>query len=255
MSLQLANEHKRDVGNLTTLAISEVNGLFDLLKDRPIPEYAYQMRLTMPVIAETYSGAAEILAIDYYDNSRALAPNLRSNYSAEIGRYSAAAEINSAIGYSVARLTKEAPQSNVLGMLAGSMQRAVANADRETISFNIVQDPDGTVYERIPQSDACAFCLTMAAVAEVQTENYFTKYHDYCRCVTMPVFSGQSKTELPVYGQVREAYDLAGQELQAQRREVGYNDLRRNQAAAKFPELTLTTENYLSKMRQITGWN
>lgn len=255
MSLQLANEHKRDVSYATTLAISEVNGLFDLLKDRPIPEYAYQMRLAMPAIAETYSGAAEVLALDYYDRSRALAPDPRSNYAAQVARYDFSTEISSAIGYSVARLTKDSPQSNVLSILAGSMQRVVANADRETISFNIAQDPDGTTYERIPQSDACAFCLTMAAVAEVQTENYFDSYHDFCRCVTMPVFEGQSRTELPIYGQVREAYDLAGQELQTQRREVGYNSFKRNEAARKFPELTLTTENYLSKMRQITGWH
>ena len=255
MSLLLANEHKRDVGNLTTLAISEVNGLFELLADRPIPEYAYQMRLAMPAIADTYAGAAEILAIDYYDNSRALAPALKTNYGAEVAKYSATAEINSAIGYSVARLTKESPKSNVLSILAGSMQRAVANADRETISYNIVQDPDGTVYERIPQSDGCAFCLTMAAVAEVQSENYFDKYHDYCRCVTMPVFTGQSKTELPIYGQVREAYDLAGKELTAQRNAVGYYDYKSSVAAKKFPDLTLTTENYLSKMRQVTGGN
>jgi hypothetical protein len=255
VSLLLANSHKQDIANLSTLAISEVNGVFDLLKGRPIPEYAYQMRLALPAIADTYSGAAEILALDYYDESRALAPALKSNYSAAVGRYSATAEVSSAIGYSVARLTKQAPESNVLGMLAGAMQRAVANADRETVSYNIVLDPDGTVYERIPQSDACAFCLTMAAVAEVQSESFMTKYHDYCRCVTMPIFTGQSRTELPIYGQTREAYNLAGQELQTQRREVGYNSLKKSQAIKRYPELALTTENHLRGMRQITGWN
>ena len=240
---------------MSTLAISEVNGVFELLKDRSIPEYAYQMRLAMPAIAETYSGAAEILALDYYDNQRSLAPALGSAYAAKLGAYDFTDEIDSAVGYSVARLTKEAPQQKVLGMLAGSMQRAVANADRSTVNFNVVTDPDGTAYERIPQSDACAFCLTMAAVAGVQDDNYFNKYHDYCRCVTMPVFTGQSNTELPIYGQTREAYDLAGSELQAERRAVGYNDYRSADAAKKFPELTLTTENHLRKMRQITGWS
>jgi hypothetical protein len=212
------------------------------------------MRQAMPAISETYSGAAVILAQSYYDESRSLAPALATAYAAKVSAYNPVPDIDSAIGYSIARLTNGGDPSKVLGMLAGTMQRSVANADRQTISFNIAEDPDGTMYERIPQQNACAFCLTMAAVAELQTENFFTKYHDYCRCVTMPVFTGQSSTKLPIYSQVNEAYDLAGKQLQSERQAVGYNTMKSRVAAKKFPELTLTTENYLKKMRQTTGW-
>lgn len=208
----------------------------------------------MPAIATEYSAAAEILAQSYYDESRSLAPALTVAYSATVAAYNPLPDLESSIGYSVARLTKGGNPASVLGVLAGTMQKTVANADRETISFNVVEDPDGTVFERIPQQDACAFCLSMAAVAELQTKSFMSKYHGYCRCVTMPVFTGQSATKLPIYGQVNEAYDLAGKQLQAERRAAGYNTLRSKTAAKRFPELTLTTENYLRKMRQVTGW-
>jgi hypothetical protein len=69
----------------------------------------------------------------------------------------------------------------------------------------------------------------------------------------MPVFTGQTGTELPEYKQAREAYTLASDELERRRQEVGWYSMKTREAAAKFPELTQTTKNRLRLVREITG--
>jgi hypothetical protein len=252
--LTLLTEHRANLDNLITLAVADTVQVLTFLQDRPVPELAYQLRLALPAVAETYSDVAQTLAVDYYDASRAKAPEAKSQYQAQRIDYDTNTPLQSTIGYSIARITEGSDYATVTAILSGSMQRVVNGAERSNISFNIVTDPDGTRYERVPSSNACSFCLTMAAVAEVQTDDYFSKYHDNCRCTSRPVFAGQSPTELPIYKTAREAYSLADKELKRQRAEVGYDNLRRRQAAAQFPELTLTTENYLRLIRQTTGW-
>lgn len=251
MSLQ--SDHKQAIDNLTTLAIAEVVGVMELVKDEPLQDFAGSLRNTLPVIADEFSTAAQLLAVDYYDSSRTLA-NAPTPYTATLVDYDSATPVNSGIDYAVAKTYKEKPWETVLSLMAGNMQRVVAGADRENLSLNIVTDPDGTMYERVPSANACSFCLTMAAVAEVQRDQYFSRYHDFCRCVGRPIFVGQSPTELPIYSQVRSAYSLADKELNRRRKEVDYYSLKSRDAAKKWPDLTLTTKNHLRLVRQITGW-
>lgn len=251
--MTLLDDHRKNLDNVSTLAIADVVGATELLKDRPLPELAYQLRLALPEIAATYASVAETLAIDYYDNSRAVA-GVESVYEAQRVDYDARTPMDKSIGYSIAQKTKGSTFEAFQSILAGSIQRSVVGADRETISFNIATDPDGTEYERVPSGTACSFCLTMAAVAEVRSNDFFSKYHDFCRCTSRPVFTGQAATDLPIYSQVRSAYSLANKELQRQREAAGFYSMKTRDASRKFPDLTMTTENHLRLMRQITGW-
>jgi hypothetical protein len=175
-----------------------------------------------------------------------------------------------AIGFGIAQLTKEVPYETFQSTLAGSVQRLVLQGDRDTVEFNVVSDPDGTSYERVPSPNACAFCMTMAAVATDKTnlrQDYFDKYHNFCRCSIRPIFTGGKQTELPEYKQAREAYSLANSELLKEQQEARrLFDIERkaqglpiggSRATTAFqkanPELSLTTENILRNVRKITG--
>lgn len=265
--MALLSDHRRDLDNLNTVAVSETVALLEQLKDSPVPELAYYLRENLPAIADTYSAVAEELAIDYYDSSRQEAGVISEYRASRSPDYDFDTPIQSGIGYGIANITKGSEWEAFLGVITGTMQRTVTGADRATISWNIVTDPDGTFYERVPSGTACAFCLTMAAVAEYQTSDYFSKFHDNCRCTSRPVFVGQSRTELPIYDSVREAYYEANGQLQA-RREVIEPIWREQWRAAggrmgknltrdflrAYPELAYTTENHLRIMRDITGW-
>ncbi len=247
--MSLASEHKTNLNNATTLAIADTVELVQLLKDLPQKNFLYELRMNLPYVARQYSGVTAVLGADYYNAERSLV-ELDSVFEAAPVDIDYNTPTQAAVGYVSTLLVKDAPVESITAQLAGAIQRIVQSGDRETISAAVVLDPDGTRYERVPSAGACTFCLTMAAVAEVQRDEYFEGYHSFCRCVLRPVFTGQSNTELPIYKKVNEEYSKASAELSRLREEVGYNNLRSRAAAKKYPELVMNTQNHLRIMRR-----
>jgi hypothetical protein len=238
----------------------------NLLQDRTIPEIAQQLRIAMPGVTRQFSNIAAVVSAREYNESRSLA-RLDTQYIATPKAPDTNKAMQAAIGFGIAQLTKGVAYETFQSTLAGSVQRLTLDGDRGTMEFNIVTDPDGTLYERVPAPGACAFCTTMAAVAEVQRSEYFEGYHNFCNCTLNPVFRGQSRTELPEYKQAREAYTLARNELETQQKAARRAFDRELEAQGKFtggrknttafqranPDLSLTTENILRNVRKITG--
>jgi|LakMenEpi03Aug12_release.lakeMendotaPanAssembly.Ray.scaffolds.fasta_scaffold601114_1 hypothetical protein len=245
---------RQQLKETTTLAIATTIEITDLLKDRSIPEIAGQLRKTMPAVAKQFGNVAGIISARDYDKERST-QNLPTEYKAKPAILSNVDEMDAAIGFGIAQLTKGVSYDTFQSTLSGGVQRLVLQGDRETIDLNIVSDPDGTTYERVPSANSCAFCLTMAAVAEAQRDSYFDGYHNFCRCTLRPIFTGGKRTELPIYKQVNEAYSLADKELERQRQEFGWYSMKTKQAAALRPDLVMNTPNHLRLMRQVTGWH
>jgi hypothetical protein len=264
--MSILTDKRRYLDQTTTLAIAQTVEITNLLRDRPIPELAFQLRRTMPAVSDSFANVASIISADSYNKSRTLAKP-PSEFKASPKKAETNAAMQAAIGFGIAQLTRGTEYDVFQSTLAGSVQRLVLDGDRETIELNIVVDPDGTRYERVPSPGACAFCMTMAAVAEVQRSDFFEGYHNYCRCTLNPVFTGQSGTELPEYKQAREAYSLANEELLKQQKAARrlFDDQLRaegkptggSRATTAFqkanPELSITTPNVLRLVRQITG--
>lgn len=252
--MSLLTDKAKLLTETNTLAIAAVVEVTDLLKDLTVPEIAYQIKLTLPPIADTFSTVASTIGAQYYNDARAAA-NVQSEFTAQAIDVNAGLTLESSIGYSIARLDKTGNYDTFQSILAGSMQRVVSQGDRLTIEDNIFRDPDGQMYQRVAGPNACAFCLTMAAVVRLQRSADSKKYHDFCRCQVQAVFTGQSEYEGPEYQTARNAYNLATKELQRQRDEVGYLDIPRKQRLKQYPDLALTTKNHLRLVRQVTGWN
>lgn len=265
--MAVIDDKRRYLDQITTLAISQTVEITNLLRNEPIQDIAQQLRRTMPAVSNTYATASAVVSATAYNESRALA-NPPSEYVATPEIIDTNTSMQAAIGFGIAQLTTGKSYQVFQSTLAGSVQRLVLDGDRQTVDFNIVTDPDGTRYERVPSANACAFCMTMAAVATTKARaNYFDKYHNFCRCTINPVFTGQSLTNLPQYKQAREAYSLADQQLQKEKNEARrLFDIERkaqglsiggSKANTAFeranPDLSLTTENILKKVRQITG--
>jgi hypothetical protein len=166
---------------VTTLAIAQTVQITNLLRDRAVPELAYQLRRTMPAVSDTYANATAQIGAKAYNESRTIA-RPPSEFVAQPKKANTSPAMQAAIGFGIAQLTRGKPFETFQATLAGSVQRLVLEGDRETVELNIVLDPDGTRYERVPSPGACAFCMTMAAVAEVQRSNAFDGYHNFCRC-------------------------------------------------------------------------
>lgn len=248
--LQAASKHRQAIQDLTKLAQAEAMGAVQLLKDQPLMEFAGELRKTLPAIASVYGSASGLLSTTFYDQSR-LQAEAAGSYTATASAIDLSI-IEAGIGYTVAKQAQAATLDDVKTTLAGAVGRAVAGVDRNTIFDNSERDPFAT-YRRVARPDGCAFCITMAAVAEVQYTADAHAFHDHCHCVNIPVFDGQSFTEPDIYKTVRQHYSDAVSEIQVKRQLVDYNGYKRNVAAKKFPDLTLTTPNILSIVRKTTG--
>lgn len=251
--MSLLTDKAKLLRETNTLAIATVVEITELLKDRPVPELAYQLRLTLPPVADQFANVAATISTQYYNDARLVAP-VETVYVATPVIPDTNAPLQSSIGYGISRLTVDGNYDTFQSILAGSMQRVVSSGDRTTIENNITRDPSGQMYERIATPGACSFCLTMAAVVQLQRSPDAKKYHDFCRCQVRAVFDGQSAYEGPEYATARNAYNLATKELKRQREEVGYLDIPRKQRIKEFPDLALTTKNHMRLVRQITGW-
>lgn len=247
--MSLTSEHRKNLNQASTLAMADTVQLTEVLKDLPPKNFLYELRFNLPYVSRQYSTVTSILGADYYNAQRARV-QLDSNFVATPVEIDWNTPTQAAVGYAGNQLAKGATFESIQTQLAGAVQRITQSGDRETISKAVTLDPDGTRYERVPAAGACTFCLTMAAVAEVQRDSYFDGYHNFCRCVLRPVFTGQSGTYLPIYDKVRDGYASAGEELQREREAVGYLDIPRKQRVKLYPDLALTTKNHLRIMRR-----
>lgn len=251
-NLRLASNHQKSIDQAVALAAADTVDLMTIVGTQPVPVMAAELRSNLPAITGVYSSVVGQLAINYYDEAR-IGAGVETAYAAYAAEYAVETEVQKAIGYSMALATKGSTVEAVQSTLVGHVQRIINGVNRETIRQNINNDPSGDRYQRVPSPGACSFCMTLAAVAELKTEDYFTKYHSYCHCRTIPVFAGQKPYRPSYYDDFQNEYYKAVGELSKEREAVGYSDYKRKEAAAKFPDLTITTPNILRKVRVNTG--
>jgi hypothetical protein len=250
--LDLADKYQKAIDEAVTLAVSDTVGLMKLVEGKSITEIENLIKGLLPEITETYGAVVGQLSTAYYEEARRLA-NLSTDYEPVVADSKLLVKTQDSAKFAVASLVGGSTTDEVASVLSGGVQRIINGVNRETISFNIVTDPDGTLYQRIARPDGCAFCLTIASVAKLVTEEYGKKYHDNCHCRTVPVFAGEKAIRPDYYDAFENEYYKASAELGQARREAGYFDYKRNEAAKRFPNLTMTTKNILPIIRKNTG--
>lgn len=248
----LLSRHRAELDDLTAISAAEVNGAVQLYKDLPINEFAGNMRQATDSIARTLTPVASTLAVLYYDATRAKAKAPETYAAARID-YDYATQLEKSAGYAIAQAVKGSPLEAVTGLFAGAVQLAINNMDRFTISENVTFDPGATRWVRVPTAGGCAFCVSMAAIPELSSSDEYATWHNNCRCVSQPLFGREKPPELAIYADIREAYSDAQSEIEVKRQLVGYNKMKRRDAARAYPDLTLTTPNILKIVRQTTG--
>jgi hypothetical protein len=81
--------------------------------------------------------------------------------------------------------------ADVKARLAAATERLVLDAGRDTIITNVQADRKAKAWARIPEPNACSFCLMLAtrgAVYRTEKSADF-KSHNNCRCHVEPVFT------------------------------------------------------------------
>lgn len=177
-------QQRRALTRLYDLAGSEVSSL---LRDVSRDDWAAVRAALvegLPLIADRYGLAAGALAADWYESLRDEA-GVPGGFVAEIadlpdqGRYEALA------GWAVDKPDMES-------LIAGGMQRIIANAHRETIMRSSFADPQAEGWARFGRGvETCSFCHMLISRGACYTERT-AKFgsHDNCSCSAGPVWKG-----------------------------------------------------------------
>lgn len=152
-----------------------------------------------PDLVQTYGSTAALLAVDYYDELRGVAPSaarFRSVMSESVNVEQAQAKARWAIG----PLFGESDPAQALSNLALGLDVLVKQSGRDTIAQNAAKDPSGALWARDPSgSDTCSFCLILASRgavygSKVSAGGDMNKYHGKCDCTPVPVWQ---ESDLP----------------------------------------------------------
>ena len=152
--------------------------------------------------------AAEMVAA-WYD---ALAPD--EPYSATVPDEIVTDErIAESIGWAIRTATTA---ETALAQLAGSVQRAVLDAQRATVAHNAAAE--GVRYRRHTNyAGACDWCLVMATRGAIYTSTASAvRGHDNCRCIAVPERSGSSYETPAMVLDAEARYAEARRQLEAE---------------------------------------
>lgn len=190
----------RDANNaLVVLALRDLESVWagldvsDALSVRAILEDLF------PDLVQTYGSTAALLAVDYYDELRGVAPSVgrfRSVMAESVNVEQAQAKARWAIG----PLFGAADPGQALSNLGLGLDHLVKQYGRDTVAKNAAKDPSRAQWARVPGGrDTCAFCLLLASRGAVygssSAAGEMNKYHGKCDCVPTPVWSSDDLPE------------------------------------------------------------
>jgi len=95
-------------------------------------------------------------------------------------------------------------------LIAGGVERRIADAARRAVTENVARDPGARGWQRLAQSDGCAFCVMLAGRGAVYLKSTVTfSAHDSCRCAAVAAWEGKQATLKPFKPTERLDYESA----------------------------------------------
>lgn len=178
---------------ITDLAVLADGDLRALWQQVSTADQANQaLRDVLPPLIETYGLASATITADWYDEIRDLV-EAKGRFWA-IPREPSIEGVESLVGYAVSPLYRAEPDWRRAAVLvAGGMQRRIANASRYTVADSAVADPAAAGWQR-EGSGSCPFCALLIGRGVVYSEaSADFASHDSCRCSAVPSWKGEAK--------------------------------------------------------------
>lgn len=248
------NDHRQAIDDLATLAQADLVGAWrglDLADADTVRATALEL---VPALVDTYGAAAATLGADWYDDLRAdaVADGLATGDFAAVPAEAVEVERSQALArWGVGPLFVPAAEPSVAGtaalsLIAGGLQREIANADRRTIERSVQADPSPARWERRARPGCCAFCGLLSTRGAVYasaesalsvagrgaedrgpggrgrrgqgvrvrgSQGIGARYHDNCRCLAVAAWGEGSVPRDPYENRYFEAYTNATSRL------------------------------------------
>lgn len=171
-----------ETAQLVRLADSDLARLWRLIADGASAEVA--LRDLLPAIITQYGSAGAALAAEWYDQQR-LKVGAKGGFTA----LPVAAEDRGAqalIGWALTEATDDAALKT---LVAGGVQRRIADHARYTVARNSVEDRAARGWMRVGDGNTCEFCSMLLGRGAVYTEaSADFQSHDHCGCSAAPAW-------------------------------------------------------------------
>lgn len=181
-----ATQLRSAVARLSTRADRDLAALWGQV------ETAVQARTALadvlPALVENYGAASAALAATWYDDLRAKR-GIGGHFEA-IPADLGASGADVLAGWGVGPLFAATPDwAAARTLVAGGLQRRIANFARTTVSTSSVADPKARGWTRVGDGSSCDFCSMLLGRGAVYTEATADfAAHDHCGCQAEPAF-------------------------------------------------------------------
>lgn len=182
---------RSETAKLIRLADRDLARLWRLVSQGASAEIA--LRDLLPAIVAEYGAAGAAMAAEWYDQQR--------EKSGAKGRFTAlpvAADDRGAqalVGWALATATDDI---SLASLVAGGVQRRIADHARYTVARNSTEDPGSDGWQRVGDGSSCAFCNMLIGRGSVYSEAVADfASHDNCGCSAAPAFKGEPRPVKP----------------------------------------------------------
>ena len=185
-----AAEQRRALVGLNALARRDLFALWQRIASLPADQVRDALIDLLPTIADKYGSAAAALAADWYDEAR-LAADAAGRFAAVPAPLPTQGRFEALARWGVSPLYQGSPDgAAAFTLIAGGLQRIVADMHRLTVVDNAIRDPKAAGWKRIGVGDNCGFCRMLIDRGHVYTEASVTfRSHDHCNCAASPEWS------------------------------------------------------------------
>ena len=172
---------RRETDGLVRVAGRDLTRLWSLVTDGAAAEVA--LRDLLPSIITVYGQAGAALAADYYDDlrERQEVPRRFSAVPVEADDRGTQALIGWA-------LSEARDDTSLKALIAGGVQRRIADHARLTVTSSAVADPSAGGWVRVGEGACKSGWCDQYLDGEVRTVPYEFKAHDNCHCSAVPAF-------------------------------------------------------------------
>lgn len=187
-----ASEARQGLLDLAELARRDLAAVWSQVAALPAEQVREALRDVLPALADEYGTAAAALAADWYDDARD-AVGAAGSFSAEPAPIPPQDRFDALARWGTSPLFGETPNlSAALTLVAGGLQRTIADAHRLTIVESTQLDPEATGWRRVGVGGNCGFCQMLIGRDGVYTESSVTfRSHDHCNCVASPTWDSR----------------------------------------------------------------
>lgn len=174
------------VAGLATLANGDLNGLWRAVSTAVQARDA--LRDVLPALVDKYGAASATIAAEWYDDLRAK-KGVRGRFTA-IPADLGSAGADALAGWGVGPLFAAEPDwTAAQALIAGGLQRRIANYSRATITGSAIADPKARGWQRVGDGASCEFCSMLLSRGSVYSEATASfEAHDHCGCGAEPAW-------------------------------------------------------------------